>query len=312
MDDDPDFPDDEFQDEQDNQRLDLEPEEDEFADSPQSDDLERAVEPGREVFGTALNEVLSGGDGDDQIYGEGGSDVIDGRDGQDLIDSGPGHDAVWASGGDDLALGGDGNDSLMGQDGHDYLNGGVGDDSLLGGMGEDELSGEAGNDTLLGGADRDNLDGGEGDDWVAGGDGSDAVAGGRGSDIVDGGAGDDWLAGMSGAIDDFEMDFLNGDAGNDSFILGSGDIATGGEGADSFYVPETGDIAGPAEITDYNSAEDQLVVMYDGAQHPDPTLTVETSEDGDESTILLDGYAVAVVRGSTVDPADIRLQSNAV
>ncbi len=284
----------------------------EQATTPQSNDEVRAIEPGRELSGSNADEVLSGGEGDDFISAQGGGDLIDGRDGNDLIHAGSGRDAVWAGRGEDSVYGGEGNDSLDGQDGDDYLNGGDGNDSLTGGMGSDQIFGDAGDDTLLGGAGNDLLEGGAGKDWLAGGDDGDVILGGRGEDILDGGSGNDWLAGMSGAVDDFEMDFLNGDVGNDTIVLGAADIATGGEGADNFQISETVTHGAAPEIGDYNADEDQLVVMYDSSHHPDPQLTVKVSADGGTSTILLDGQAVAVVRGSPVDPADIRLLSNAV
>lgn len=70
--------------------------------------------------GNGENNVLTGGDGADNLQGFAGDDTLNG---------------------------GAGNDTLQGGDGDDTLNGGDGDDSLYGGAGADHLVGGAGFDT---------------------------------------------------------------------------------------------------------------------------------------------------------------------
>jgi len=176
-------------------------------------------------------------------------------------------------------------------------------------MGDDTLTGGGGKDTLLGGAGQDGLDGGDGEDWLAGGDGNDALTGGAGSDTLDGNAGDDWISGLNGPIDDFDEDFLNGGAGNDTLVLGSGDQAHGGEGGDDFVIHDWLKEGGVAHVTDYDAAQDKLVVIYDPAIHPDPILSLEVDPDGSKSTLLLDGAPLATVRGDIVNLADIDFRS---
>ena len=60
-----------------------------------------------------------GGEGSDEIDGNGGADTLDGGDDADLLN------------------GGNGDDSLMGGDGDDTLDGGKGDNDLVGGDGID-------------------------------------------------------------------------------------------------------------------------------------------------------------------------------
>ena len=72
----------------------------------------------------------SGGDGNDQLFGQAGNDILFGEAGNDQLS------------------GGDGNDSLDGGDGDDTLDGGDGDDFLSGGVGADVLTGGAGADTF--------------------------------------------------------------------------------------------------------------------------------------------------------------------
>jgi Ca2+-binding RTX toxin-like protein len=72
--------------------------------------------------------VLSGGSGNDRLFGGNGNDEFSGGNGNDEL------------------YGGSGNDYLDGNDGNDTLIGGSGNDILVGGRGKDTLSGQAGND----------------------------------------------------------------------------------------------------------------------------------------------------------------------
>jgi len=87
--------------------------------------------------GNGLDNILSGGIGNDSLSGLAGLDTLHG---------------------------GAGNDTLNGGDGNDLLNGDANNDSLLGGAGNDQLHGGDGVDTLTGGADADTLRGGLGAD----------------------------------------------------------------------------------------------------------------------------------------------------
>jgi Ca2+-binding RTX toxin-like protein len=124
---------------------------------------------------------------------------------------------------------------------------------------------------------------------------------------VDGNNGDDWLSGLNGEVDDFNTDFLNGGAGNDVLALGAGDYGTGGSGEDSFELHESDGETGLTQITDYDETLDQLVVHYDQTLHPDPVLSLTTDESGTQSTLFLDGTAIAIVNGGPVQVQDIRL-----
>ncbi len=276
---------------------------------PVSDDVEDPLPEEVRLSGSYKADILSGSNANDVIDGWGGNDLIDGRDGDDLIRSGRGDDAVWGGGGADTILGGEGADSLNGQDGDDLLKGGAGADLLTGHSGEDVLNGGGGADTLLGGLGNDVVAGGEGDDWLSGGEGGDRLSGGDGSDIIDGNAGNDWLSGLVGNADDFDEDFLNGGVGNDRLVLGSSDNAYGDDGEDKFVLHDWLAEGEVAHVSDYDSSQDKLIVVYDPAVHPDPSLTVEVNDDGTESTLLLDGTPLATVRGDPVDIADIAVRA---
>lgn len=171
--------------------------------------------------------------------------------------------------------------AVTGTEGADVLTGTDGDDLLAGLAGDDQLSGGAGDDVLLGGA---------------------------GADLLQGGAGNDQLYGAEGA------DTLQGGAGDDQLLAGGGDTVTGGEDADQFILGSwfAGDGA-PAEITDYNPDEDQLVVVYDPATGPAPEITVETDKDGTVTGVFGDGVQLADVSGwSGADAADIAVVAQAL
>ena len=107
------------------------------------------------INGTAGNNNLNGGSGNDVINGGAGNDDINGGSGNDVLDGGTGNDEL---------SGGSGNDVLLGGAGSDELEGGSGNDDLDGGSGNDELEGGSGNDTLDGGSGSDELEGGSGND----------------------------------------------------------------------------------------------------------------------------------------------------
>ncbi len=140
----------------------------------------------------AQNLEIRAGAGDDSITVD--SDVP-----YDLtLRGGEGNDTITGGAGNDRIYGDQGRDTLKGEAGNDYIEGGDGNDRINGGEGRDVLYGLDGNDRINGGAGRDYLDGGDGNDRLAGGDGIDQVIGGRGNDNLRGGRGDDVLAGGEG------------------------------------------------------------------------------------------------------------------
>lgn len=181
--------------------------------------------------GSAADDLVDGGDGNDLIIGsssyvdENGNyienDYLQGGAGDDTIVGGEGNDHIYGN----VALGAagaaDGADSLVGGDGHDYIQGNAGDDLIDGG---------AGNDRLYGGAGDDSITGGDGLDYLQGNKGSDTLFAGDGDDVIRGGADDDWTQGEGGD------DQVFGDAGRDMIAGGSGiDTLSGGAGSDAFF-----------------------------------------------------------------------------
>ena len=186
------------------------------------------------VYGSMLNDVITGDIGDNHLLGNQGNDHLMGRGGADTLAGGVGNDALD---------GGAGNDFLMGGQGADNLMGGMGDDTLQGGMGADDIDGGAGGMDVLryvgspmgvtvnlatgmasgGHADGDSImnvekvigsnmgdmltahDSGsqllgyKGNDTLMGGMGDDTLGGGQGTDMIDAGAGSNTLMGGMGA-----------------------------------------------------------------------------------------------------------------
>lgn len=103
------------------------------------------IEPG--------NDTISGGSGQDDIFGQGGNDVLMGDQGDDELFGGAGNDILMGGQGQDSLFGGEGNDVLdgadgPGQDNDDRLFGGAGEDTLIARDVQDSLFGGTGNDTL--------------------------------------------------------------------------------------------------------------------------------------------------------------------
>lgn len=99
-------------------------------------------------------DTITGGIGNDTIYGMSGHDYLSGGVGNDTID------------------GGTGNDRILGGEADDTLDGGEGDDCITGGEGEDTITTGAGDDRVNAGDDRDVIHG-DGGDFVHGGSGGD-------------------------------------------------------------------------------------------------------------------------------------------
>jgi cyclophilin family peptidyl-prolyl cis-trans isomerase/Ca2+-binding RTX toxin-like protein len=143
--------------------------------------------PAMRVFAGAGDDVVTGSDFGDEIYGEAGNDLLDGTLGNDLLDGGEGDDTLTGGAGRNTLLGGAGNDRLNGSGSRDFLYGQEGDDRLYGNGGDDLLDGGSGVDRLFGGDGNDTLIGGGGNDKLYGNAGDDLLTGNAGTDLLDGG-----------------------------------------------------------------------------------------------------------------------------
>jgi Ca2+-binding RTX toxin-like protein len=170
-------------------------------------------------------ELLDGGKGNDELYGDSGVDHLYGREDNDFL------------------YGGEDDDQLWGNSGHDELNGGEGNDKLYGGQNRDTLRGDSGDDRLEGGA---------GNDQIYGESGDDVIYGGMGNDEIKGGGGIDWISGVddttSAGAGAYEIDRLSGGGGKDTFILGDANAV--------FY--HSAGLFDYALIADFNAQQDKI------------------------------------------------------
>ncbi|KAA0677178.1 Ig-like domain-containing protein, partial [Roseomonas genomospecies 6] len=195
--------------------------------------------PGDDLLsGGGGNDTVASTLGNDTLYGDAGDDLMNGGDGDDLMDGGTDNDTMGGGAGRDTMGGGAGNDVLIGEDGDDALFGGTGNDTLFGGDGNDALFGQEGDDVLALGAGADIADGGDGNDTLFGQEGADTLFGGGGADILALGTGNDLADGGAG------NDTLFGEDGNDTLFGGAGDdLLSGGAGDDLLFLDQGADTA---------------------------------------------------------------------
>ncbi len=265
---------------------------------------------------TDTGDFITGGAGNDTIFGEFGDDLIDGNEDDDFIDGGVGNDSLDAGEGDDTVFGGAGDDVLVGVSGNDSLFGGDGDDFIDGEADDDLIDGGAGNDNLFGGDGADSINGGAGQDYIEAGEGGDTVDAGADDDTVIGGNGDDSIEGGTG--DDFIRsgngnDFVFGGSGNDT-ISGSPDANTlfGGDDRDTFIGAGGGTIV--------TNPDGSLTVdngtLIDGDEGGDDFDTLNVFEFStitftDENGVPVPGGTITVNFGDTI-PAGIQTEFGVV
>ncbi len=201
------------------------------------------------------NDIVNGDDGADEIEGASGADILRGGNGNDTLDGGSGADTLRGDAGDDQIAGGEGDDvvwagpddvgadTIEGNAGDDIVGAGAGDDLIVGGdananvtasnfsaAGSDTLFGGAGNDIIVAGSYNTSSNtpvlSGTGNNIIWAGAGNDTVYGDGEDDIMGGGGGNDVLQGGSGA------DLLYGGRGTTE---DNDDILSGDAGADLVF-----------------------------------------------------------------------------
>ncbi len=157
--------------------------------------------------GSADDNVILSGSGNDTLIGGAGNDTLSSGSGDDRLEGGTGNDTLQGGTGNDTYLV-DGGDSVVefASQGTDTVQTalsaytlpanvenltytGSGDFIGIGSADNNVILSGAGNDTLIGGAGNDTLSSGAGDDRLEGGTGNDTLQGGTGNDtyLVDGG-----------------------------------------------------------------------------------------------------------------------------
>jgi Ca2+-binding RTX toxin-like protein len=238
------------------------------------------------VTGSDRDEIIFGGNGTDNITGGLGNDLLAGGEGIDAIDGGEGNDLLAGGGGNDTLDGGAGDDILFGGDGVDILRGGEGDDELHGGNQADKLVGGAGNDLIRGGAQSDTIFADEGDDQIFGEDGTDTYT--YKTDIEVTGSANSWDAtGINLVISGQLVQTPTGTAV--STVLSS--IATG---TDTLVGVEIIELTDKADRITFGPIlpEDELVIdmgLSIGGQWPNDIDTADLSNINSGQGVILDG-----------------------
>lgn len=235
------------------------------------------------LVGTASDDVIDAGYGDDEVLGMGGADTLYGGGGDDQISGGEGNDHLDGGQGQDTVLGDAGDDVITdtGIDGvYSNLYGGAGADTISVHSGHGWLYGEDGDDILsFVGVSQGYADGGAGNDILIGGDRADRLVGGEGVDILTGG----------GARDYFEDYIWNW----------NGDIVTDFEFGESFYFFTW--IDNPQTVQLLQSGADTLLKLdFDGNGVFETTITLEGVSGG---RVQLYNSYVFIHDGSTANTA---------
>lgn len=257
------------------------------------------------LVGTTADNEMTGTDANDQLNGYGGQDTLNGGEGNDVMHGADGNDQLNGGADDDELHGGNGNDSLSGDAGNDRLFGHFGADQMNGGAGQDSMHGGMDNDTMDGGADADAIHGNKGDDLLRGGAGQDTLFGGEGNDVLTGA--DDGETGANA------VDFLNGGDGDDTIVAGAGDIITAGAGADNIVLGDWVIEGEAAEVMDFESGEDKLLISWDLENDPNPNVEItQDPQNPNISRVSINGEDIATLRGEgSVLPSDIVLMREA-
>lgn len=239
------------------------------------------------AYGTVYGDIIEGGSGTNHIYGYAGNDTLIGHGGDDYLFGGTGNDTYVFKAGDGLdtiyEYANEGTDTIRLEDvltGDVYMwstvlygsaqlviqygatdkitvaNGtySSGTGTTVGHMEQVvfddntvwDLTGALhmrlpnGGATAYGTAYGDTIEGGSSNDWIYGEAGNDTLIGNGGNDYLYGGAGDDFLSGGSGS-----------------------NYLTGGAGADTFYFDETALGGSIDTITDFSTAQGDVIDIRD-------------------------------------------------
>ena len=157
-------------------------------------------------------------------------------------------------------------------------------------------TGDASDNVIEGGAGDDEFYGLEGDDTLDGGAGDDALFGGEGNDTLIGGADDDTLTGGEGD------DTLTGGEGDDILTGGEGDdTLTGGEGDDAFVYAAG---HGNDTITDFTDGEDTIDLSAFSGISGFSDLTATQVEDGVQIDLSDYGGGTITLQNFTLSDLD--------
>lgn len=192
---------------------------------------------GHTGIGNDLANIITGGAGDDYLYGMGGTDTLNGGAGDDHLYGGTGNDTMEGDRGDDIYFVDNKGDKVLEDkcEGVDTVHASLSSYALTAnvenliydGTGAFIGTGNKLANEMWGGKANDTLNGGEGDDTLHGGAGKDTLNGGEGHDILDG---DLYLDGVAPNDGDMPantaivgVDTMNGGNGDDWYFVNSAD-----------------------------------------------------------------------------------------
>ena len=238
-------------------------------------------------------ENVTGGSGNDVLFGDAFANILDGALGNDTLAGGNGRDTLDGGGGIDTVLFIDKVISVVltldGANNAIASAGGFAEDTvrnvenLVGGTAADTLGGDAGANTLEGGAGDDSLAGGGGKDVIDGGVGTGDVAvyaekttavvvtlnGPTSTTVTVGGVAEDTIQNIEGIVGGTAADTLTGDALTNMLDGGAGnDSLHGGEGGDLLIGRaglDTMDGQGGVDTASYADKTVSVVVTLKGA-----------------------------------------------
>ncbi|MCP4206122.1 MAG: hypothetical protein GY767_03615, partial [Shimia sp.] len=145
--------------------------------------------------------------------------------------------------------------------------------------------------------------------------------GGLGSDTLSGGEGNDVLQGVQDSADDgvidssdvLDADTLQGGEGDDVLLMGSGDMAEGGAGADVFQSGIWVDEDNLPQVSDFDVAEDTFVVLVaEGNGAGTVTVDADAAQGAGWFTVSYDGTPVASVYGPGMDASNVSVVESEV
>jgi Ca2+-binding RTX toxin-like protein len=208
------------------------------------------------LFGDAGANILSGGLGNDTLRGGGGADTLQGGAGIDTADYAEKTAAISVTLAGDTAatvtVGGIAEDNIAGIE---NLRGGTGNDSLTGDAAANTLEGGAGDDILAGLAGTDTLDGGQGTDTASYAEKTAAITvtlkAAASATVFVGGTAEDTLRNIENLIGGSGADTITGDAQANRFA--------GRAGADTI------DGAAGTDTADYSEKTAPVAVTLNGA-----------------------------------------------
>ena len=238
------------------------------------------------IFGDLGDDQVDAGEGNNVIFTYSGNDNIVAGSGNDSIDSGSGNDVINAGDGNNTIFGGLGGETVTTGSGNDYIDlrgGGVASENIPNvinaGEGNNTIYADNGNDNIVTGSGIDLIYAYDGTNTIGSGDGNDSVYSGSGADLITTNGGDDVInagdgnntvyagAGNDRVTSGAGADVIWGDTGNDTVVSGAGnDIIYGQAGDDDIDAGDGNDLLIGADGNDTLTGGGGNDILWGGAE----------------------------------------------